>query len=100
MPRLVIIAEFDVKPGARDAFLAAAHEDAQTSLRDEPGCRRFDVLTPDGGGDKVVLYEIYDDDAAFAAHMETPHFAAFRDAIADLEESRRVGKYRPRNNET
>lgn len=100
MPRLVIIAEFDVKPGAMDAFLAAAREDAQASLRDEPGCRRFDVLTPDGGGDKVVLYEIYDDDAAFAAHMETPHFAAFRDAIADLEESRRVGKYRPRNNET
>ena len=100
MPRLVIIAEFDVKPGAMDAFLAAAREDAQASLRDEPGCRRFDVLTPDGGGDKVVLYEIYDDDAAFAAHMETPHFAAFHDAIADLEESRRVGKYRPRNNET
>lgn len=97
MPRLVIIAEFDVKPGAMDAFLAAAREDAQASLRDEPGCRRFDVLTPDGGGDKVVLYEIYDDDAAFAAHMETPHFAAFRDAIADLEKSRRVGKYRPRD---
>ena len=58
------------------------------------------MLTPAGGGDKGVVYEIYDDDAAFAAHMETPHFAAFRDAIADLEESRRVGKYRPRNNET
>ena len=94
MPRLVIIAEFDVKPGAMDAFLAAALVDAEASVRDEPGCRRFDVLTPDEGGDKVVLYEIYDDDAAFAAHMETPHFAAFRDAITELEESRRVGKYR------
>ncbi len=97
MPRLVIIAEFDVKPGAMDAFLAAALVDAEASVRDEPGCQRFDVLVPDGGGDKVVLYEIYDDDAAFAAHLETPHFAAFRDAIADLEESRRVGKYRPRD---
>ncbi len=97
MPRLVIIAEFDVKPGAMDAFLAAALVDAEASVRDEPGCRRFDVLTPDEGGDTVVLYEIYDDDAAFAAHLRTPHFAAFRDAIADLEESRRVGKYRPRD---
>ncbi len=98
MSELVIIAEFDVRPGAFDAFLAAALVDAEAALRDEPGCRRFDVLTPDGGGDKVVLYEIYDDDAAFAAHLETPHFAAFRDAIADLEEKRQVGKYRPRNN--
>ncbi len=95
MSELVIIAEFDVKPGALKAFLAAAREDAKASVRDEPGCQRFDVLVPDGGGDKVTLFEIYDDDAAFAAHLETPHFAAFRDAIADLEESRRVGKYRP-----
>ena len=55
------------------------------------------MLTPDEGGDTVVLYEIYDDDAAFAAHLRTPHFATFRDAIADLEEKRQVGKYRPRN---
>ncbi len=98
MSELVIIAEFDVKPGAWDAFLAAALVDAEASVRDEPGCRQFDVLTPDEGGDTVVLYEIYDDDSAFAAHLRTPHFAAFRDAIADLEEKRQVGKYRPRNN--
>ena len=79
------------------ALDAPASAEAPAGNKTPPGRK---AKAPDGGGDKVVLYEIYDDDAAFAAHMETPHFAAFRDAIADLEESRRVGKYRPRNNET
>ena len=51
-------------------------------MRDEPGCRQFDVVTPDGGADRVVLYEIYDDAAAFEAHKHTPHFASFdRDSV-------------------
>ena len=36
--------------------------------RDEPGCRRFDVVEPQGEPDRVLLYEIYDDEAAFDAH--------------------------------
>ncbi len=94
MAKFVIVAEFHVKQGALDAFLEAAREDATASVRDEPGCQRFDVLTPQEGGNKVALYEIYDDEAAFEAHLQTPHFAAFRDAIAGLEEDRAVGKYR------
>ena len=35
---------------------------------DEPGCRRFDVVEPQGEPDRVLLYEIYDDEAAFDAH--------------------------------
>ncbi len=52
-------------------------ENARASVRDEPGCRQFDVVVPEGETDRIVLYEIYDDAAAFAAHMKTPHFAVF-----------------------
>jgi quinol monooxygenase YgiN len=38
----------------------------------------------------VVLFEVYDDDAAFDAHLETPHLQAFRTGIEDLVVSRRV----------
>lgn len=33
VPRLVIIAGFDVKPGGFDAFLAAARDDAEATPR-------------------------------------------------------------------
>ncbi len=59
-------------------------------MRDEPGCRQFDVVTPDGGADRVVLYEIYDDAAAFEAHKRTPHFAAFDRDSAPLVSSKAV----------
>ena len=83
--RLVILVEFDLHPGREPEFRRLVLENAAASLRDEPGCRRFDVLTPEGGpGNRIVLYEIYDDAAAFEAHLDTPHFAAFDEATAPL----------------
>jgi len=85
-PAFVVIAEFKVKPGQKQAFLAVAYDDALHSLRDEPGCRQFDVICLQGEGDTVVFYEIYDSRAAFDAHLETPHLARFREAYPPLVE--------------
>ena len=82
----VVIAEFRVKPGRLEAFLEAASHDASSSLADEPGCRRFDVVVADGSAN-VVFYEIYDDRAAFEAHLKTPHLARFREAFPPLIEA-------------
>ncbi|MDF2996836.1 MAG: Antibiotic biosynthesis monooxygenase [Xanthobacteraceae bacterium] len=80
----VVIAEFRVKPGAMPAFLAAAADDARYSLADEPGCRQFDVVRPQGEEHSVLFYEVYDSRAAFDAHLETPHLARFRAALPAL----------------
>ena len=80
----VVIAEFQVAPGHMEAFLAAALDDARHSIADEPGCRQFDVVRPEGSGDAVVFYEVYDDRAAFDRHLGTPHLARFREAFPAL----------------
>ncbi len=83
--RLVILVEFELHPGKEPEFRRLVLENAAASLRDEPGCRQFDVLTPEAGpGDKIVLYEIYDDAAAFDAHLATPHFAVFNEVTTPL----------------
>lgn len=87
MDGLVILVEFRLKPGTRERFLAAVEPDAKASVGREPGCRRFDVLVPEGEADVVWLYEIYDDAAAFDAHMETPHLKEFQTAIEPIVES-------------
>jgi quinol monooxygenase YgiN len=84
MAGYVIIAQFDLKPGTRDQFVEIALVDARASVANEPGCQRFDVLTSDDKPDAAALYEIYDDRAAFDAHLEMPHLQAFRDGIEDL----------------
>ena len=60
MSGFVIIVDFKLKPGARATFRKLIDANAATSVRDEPGCRRFDVLEPEGEDDRIVLYEIYD----------------------------------------
>jgi quinol monooxygenase YgiN len=37
-------------------------------LSDEPGTLQFEILLPRDDSTKVLLYEVYWDDAAFAAH--------------------------------
>ncbi len=74
----VVIAEFRVKPGCLDAFLALARDDARASVAHEPGCRAFDVAVDESDTLTVVFYEVYDGRAAFDAHLETPHLARFR----------------------
>jgi autoinducer 2-degrading protein len=42
---------------------------------------RFDVLQDPDDPTRFVLYEAYEDAAGAAAHRETPHYAAWRDAV-------------------
>lgn len=84
MPRLALMVKIHVPADRRDQMLAAALEDAKCSVRDEPGCQRFDVLIPAGTTDQLALYEIYADQAALDAHRQTPHLKAFRAAVQAL----------------
>jgi quinol monooxygenase YgiN len=59
-------------------------ENARASTSLEPGCRQFDVLTDPARAGQVFLYELYDDEAAFKAHMQMPHFAKFNAEAGDM----------------
>jgi quinol monooxygenase YgiN len=86
----VIVAEFEVRPDAIDAFLEAAIADASASVANEPGCRQFDVTRSNEDPNRVLLYEVYDSVAAFDAHLKMPHLATFRDQIEPLVVSRQI----------
>jgi (4S)-4-hydroxy-5-phosphonooxypentane-2,3-dione isomerase len=91
---LVIHVEFTIKPESLARFRELMLANARSSLRDEPGCRRFDVLHSAEEPARVVLYEIYEDDAAFDHHLTTPHFKSFAaatDALIETRQVRRLG---------
>jgi autoinducer 2-degrading protein len=73
-----------VKPDKRDQFLAAAEDDSTSSVRDEPGCLRFDVLHDQADPNHFFFYEVYLDEAAFNAHSTMPHYARWRAAAAEV----------------
>ena len=77
-----LVVQMEVRPGRREEFLAGMTANAEASVRDEPGCLRFDVSSVDGDENRFFLYEIYADADAFAAHKAAPHFAEWR-AVAE-----------------
>jgi autoinducer 2-degrading protein len=93
MAEFAIVVEYRLKPGAQERFVELVTGNAATSVSDEPGCRRFDILLPEDGVDRVDLYEIYDDADAFAVHLETPHFKRFKAASTELIERSTVIRY-------
>ncbi len=94
MAALVILVEFTLKPGTVAQFRHLMMANAATSLSDEPGCRRFDVLTAPEDPGRIVLYEIYDDEGAFDFHLTTPHYKSFAAAAESLIETRSVRRLR------
>jgi autoinducer 2-degrading protein len=69
-----------VKPEHVDEFIAATLANAH-GARTEPGNLRFDVLRSQDDPHHFILDEVYRDQAAIAAHRETPHFKAWAAAV-------------------
>ncbi|WP_448616477.1 putative quinol monooxygenase [Modestobacter sp. URMC 112] len=64
-------------------FVAGITENARASLRDEPGCLRFDVHQQVDDPTRFVLHEVYvDEDAFYTAHRSAPHYAAWQQVAA------------------
>jgi (4S)-4-hydroxy-5-phosphonooxypentane-2,3-dione isomerase len=90
MTGFVVIVEFRLKAGARSDFRRLIDANASASVARERGCRRFDVVEPRDAADRVLLYEIYDDEAAFDAHCRSEHYAHFNSASAPLVNAKTV----------
>ena len=84
----VVTVVFRAKPGHREDFRREMIANATASRTREPGCRQFDVCeAPDG---TIFLYEIYDDEAAFKAHLGTGHFLKFDATVKPWLEHKQV----------
>jgi len=71
------------KPGTEEDFKTASLANAQNSVQEE-GIARFDCIQSQEDPTKFVLVEVYKDQAAPGKHKETAHYAAWRDAVADM----------------
>ncbi len=87
----VTLVHVRVRPEDVDAFIAATRINHQASVN-EPGNRRFDVLQAPDDPARFILYEAYVSAAAAAAHKETAHYLAWRDAVAGMMAEPRRGE--------
>jgi quinol monooxygenase YgiN len=90
MKGYVITVDFELAPEHRQKFLELVIANGKASERDEPGCKRFDICLPREQPNHVFLYEIYDDEPAFKAHLEARHYKEFSAAIQGMVVGRKI----------
>lgn len=80
---IVLHAAFPVDPDRREEAIDHARELAEQS-RAEDGNIEYRVTTDLDEPNTIRVFEQYEDEAAFGAHAESDHFAAFEEALPDL----------------
>lgn len=91
---LIVHVHVHVLPGHEDDFRLATLANARQSVL-EPGIARFDVVQQSDDPTRFVLVEAYRDDQAPAAHKETAHYNAWREAVEPwMATPRSSAKYR------
>jgi quinol monooxygenase YgiN len=84
MPKLAIVATIEVTPGRREEFLPLLMAHRARCLKNEPGTLHFEVLVPREENSKLLLYEVYQDDAAFEKHFNGPSITRMREESAGM----------------
>src|SRR4030095_12822933 len=79
----VIVAPIQIKAGFKDQFVEAVVEEDRSSAANEPCGLRFDVIQDANDANRIWLYEVYKDEAAFQAHLQAPHLLKFRETTKD-----------------
>ena len=79
----VLVVNIRIKTENVDAFMSEVIANAKAA-RTEPGCRQFEVLVDPLDREKVLLFEVYDDEAAFQAHQAGAAFKRYLDKAVPL----------------
>ena len=86
----VRVAELEIDPAQGEAFAHAIREVGEASVRLEEGCLVLYAVAETLAPDRVRVFEIYRDRAAYDAHLLTPHFRRFRATTDTMVKSRRL----------
>src|SRR5262245_17288619 len=80
---LIVVVSVKVKPERVGDFRRETLANGRESVK-EPGIARFDVLQDKDDPSHFALVEVYRTPDAPAAHRQTAHYAAWRDAVEEM----------------
>jgi quinol monooxygenase YgiN len=86
----VRVAELEIDPAQLDRYTAAVREEMETSVRTEPGVLAIYAVAEKDRPHKLRFFEMYADEAAYRAHIASPHFRKYVEVTRDMITSRRL----------
>ena len=86
--------DLEIKPEHLDKFIEAAKENGAATIK-EPGCRQYDIVQSATNPTQILLYEVYVDQAAVAAHRASEHFKKYVAVTGDMVAKRQSRPMKP-----
>ena len=86
----VRIAELEIDPAQLESYKAAAKEEMETSVRVEPGVLAIYAVAEAGNPSRLRFFEMYADEAAYKAHIESAHFKKYFETTKGMITSRKL----------
>src|SRR5687767_8881368 len=86
----VRVAELEIDPAQLNHYTAAVREEMETSVRIEPGVLAIYAVAEKDQPHKLRFFEMYADEAAYRAHIASPHFRKYVEVTRDMITSRRL----------
>ena len=84
---LVRIAEIEVNEGYLEEYLTAAHNVGAESVESEKGVICIFPMQVKDSPNTIRILEIYRDDQAYQAHLQTPHFLEYKQGTLHMVKS-------------
>jgi len=85
--RVVRIAKLQIDPAQLENYMATLKEHAETAVRVEPGVLTLYAVAEKNNPTHITVFEIYADDAAYQAHLQTAHFKKYKSTTKDMVKS-------------
>ena len=93
--RLVRIAELEIEPAQLVAYKSALREEIEASIRIEPGVLTLYAVSIKDQPSQIRLFEVYANNAAYEAHLQSGHFRKYKSATAGMVRSLKLIETEP-----
>ncbi|MEO8624136.1 MAG: antibiotic biosynthesis monooxygenase [bacterium] len=80
-------AQLEIDRAQLPRYTAALREEAETSIRTEPGVLTLYAVAVKGHPERIRIFEMYADSAAYAAHIASPHFKKYKSGTQAMVKS-------------
>ena len=89
-PLYINAVDIDVVPGELENYLVAIKEVGAAAIKTEPGCSEFDVTVSQKDPNHLFIFEVYENAAAFDAHLKSDHYKKYAATAKDVVAKREV----------
>ena len=78
------MAEIEIDPTHLEAYRRLLAEEIEASVRLENGVLALNAVAIKGSPEKLRILEVYANQAAYEAHLQTPHFLKYKEGVAGM----------------